>query len=178
MMVDDPQKAEEAFSVSVGQISKFDLVAGAPKGRSPRGRRSRVASPPCSKHCHKYNACNRPVYFVKSQEYDDDYRPGDSKGKGKGHAKRAQGLTGVPPSDPRLPYRPISTLAPTARVRAALMPEIIHEIGGRFVWGTPNLDEARTNGPRLFCSAQNQTPPGRSNRDYYNQLPPAPPALP
>jgi hypothetical protein len=40
-----------------------------------------------SKHCHKYNACNRPVYFVKSQEYDDDYRPGDSKGKGKGQAK-------------------------------------------------------------------------------------------
>ena len=40
-----------------------------------------------SKHCHKYNACNRPVYFVKSQEYDDDYRPGNSKGKGKGHAK-------------------------------------------------------------------------------------------
>ena len=40
-----------------------------------------------SKHCHKYNACNRPVYFVKSREYDDDYQPGNSKGKGKGHAK-------------------------------------------------------------------------------------------
>jgi hypothetical protein len=26
------------------------------------------------KHCHKYNACNRPVYFVKSREYDPDYR--------------------------------------------------------------------------------------------------------
>ena len=36
-----------------------------------------------SKHCHKYNACNRPVYFVKSAEYE----PGYSKGKGKGHAK-------------------------------------------------------------------------------------------
>jgi hypothetical protein len=34
-----------------------------------------------SKHCHKYNACNRPVYFVKSQEYEPGY------GKGKGHAK-------------------------------------------------------------------------------------------
>src|SRR5262245_49130324 len=33
-----------------------------------------------SKHCHKYNACNRPVYFVKSAEYDPDY----GKGKGKG----------------------------------------------------------------------------------------------
>ena len=25
------------------------------------------------KHCHKYNACNRPVYFVKSHEYDPDW---------------------------------------------------------------------------------------------------------
>jgi len=42
------------------------------------------------KHCHKYNACNRPVYFVKSHEYDPDYHPGDNgkgKGKGKGHGK-------------------------------------------------------------------------------------------
>jgi hypothetical protein len=38
-----------------------------------------------SKHCHKYNACNRPVYFVKSREYDPDYR--HDKGKGKGYAK-------------------------------------------------------------------------------------------
>ena len=43
------------------------------------------------KHCHKYNACNRPVYFVKSHEYDPDYRhheehQGD-KGNGKGWAK-------------------------------------------------------------------------------------------
>ena len=27
------------------------------------------------KHCHEYHACNRPVYFVKSAEYDPDYRP-------------------------------------------------------------------------------------------------------
>jgi hypothetical protein len=49
-----------------------------------------------SKHCHKYNACNRPVYFVKSREYDPGYRPDkgkgkdwdwDDKGKGKGWAK-------------------------------------------------------------------------------------------
>jgi hypothetical protein len=38
-----------------------------------------------SKHCQKYNACNRPVYFVKSREYDPGYRP--DKGKGKGYAK-------------------------------------------------------------------------------------------
>src|SRR5262245_19970033 len=38
-----------------------------------------------SKHCHKYNACNVPVYFVRSVEYDPDY--GKGKGKGKGYAK-------------------------------------------------------------------------------------------
>ena len=41
------------------------------------------------KHCHKYNACYRPVYFVKSVEYDPDYGKGKGKGKGwaKGHDK-------------------------------------------------------------------------------------------
>ena len=38
-------------------------------------------------HCHKYNACNRPVYFVKSREYDPDYGHDKGKGKGKGYAK-------------------------------------------------------------------------------------------
>ncbi|HYC41678.1 MAG TPA: hypothetical protein VEB70_01680 [Noviherbaspirillum sp.] len=33
-----------------------------------------------AKHCHKYNACTQPVYFVKSAEYD---HPGGGKGKGK-----------------------------------------------------------------------------------------------
>jgi hypothetical protein len=28
------------------------------------------------KHCHEYHACNRPVYFVKSAEYEPGYRPG------------------------------------------------------------------------------------------------------
>jgi hypothetical protein len=27
------------------------------------------------KHCHEYHACNRPVYFVKSAEYEPGYRP-------------------------------------------------------------------------------------------------------
>lgn len=26
------------------------------------------------KHCHRYNACNRPVYFVKTEEYEPDYK--------------------------------------------------------------------------------------------------------
>lgn len=25
------------------------------------------------KHCRRYNACNRPVYFVKTEEYEPDY---------------------------------------------------------------------------------------------------------
>lgn len=25
------------------------------------------------KHCHKYHACDRPVYFVRSAEYDEHY---------------------------------------------------------------------------------------------------------
>lgn len=27
-----------------------------------------------SRHCREYNACNRPVYFVKSAEYEPGYR--------------------------------------------------------------------------------------------------------
>ena len=38
------------------------------------------------KHCHKYNACYRPVHFVKSAEHEPGYQhdKGQSKGKGKG----------------------------------------------------------------------------------------------
>jgi hypothetical protein len=38
------------------------------------------------KHCHQYNACYRPVYLVKSKEYEPGYR--HDKGHGKGHGKR------------------------------------------------------------------------------------------
>ena len=45
-----------------------------------------------AKHCRKYDACSRPVYFVKSAEYDPGYKhPGKgaqkSAGKGKGRDK-------------------------------------------------------------------------------------------
>ena len=47
-----------------------------------------------AKHCRKYDACSRPVYFVKSAEYDPGYKhPGKgaqksaAKGKGKGKDK-------------------------------------------------------------------------------------------
>lgn len=36
------------------------------------------------KHCHEYNACNRPVYFVRSAEYEPDYGRGHH-GDGHGH---------------------------------------------------------------------------------------------
>jgi hypothetical protein len=48
------------------------------------------------KHCHEYHACERPVYFVKSAEYQPGYQPehhghshhdedGDDHGHGHGH---------------------------------------------------------------------------------------------
>lgn len=32
-----------------------------------------------SKHCHKYNACGSPVYFVKSEEYEPKKKPKKEK---------------------------------------------------------------------------------------------------
>ena len=42
------------------------------------------------KHCREYNACNRPVYFVRSAEYEPDYERRrhdreDDQGRGHGH---------------------------------------------------------------------------------------------
>lgn len=47
------------------------------------------------KHCHKYDACSRPVYFVKEDWYNNVYVPqyqaqhpsSNGKGKGKGNGK-------------------------------------------------------------------------------------------
>ena len=49
-----------------------------------------------SKHCRAYNACGRPVYFVRSAEYAPGYRPerhdddehGHDKGRGRGKDHR------------------------------------------------------------------------------------------
>ncbi|HWV14101.1 MAG TPA: hypothetical protein VN030_01630 [Cellvibrio sp.] len=57
-----------------------------------------------SKHCHEYHACEHQVYFVKSSEYEPDYRSesdnhqdnhkhdqkGHKEGHGKGHGKNKQ----------------------------------------------------------------------------------------
>jgi hypothetical protein len=44
-----------------------------------------------SKHCHKYDACGRPVYFVKDDWYNNVYVPHHHKShpsaNGKGHGK-------------------------------------------------------------------------------------------
>lgn len=54
------------------------------------------------KHCHKYNACAQPVYFVKDEWYNDVYvphhqagkagkPPKGNKGKGNGHPGKGHG---------------------------------------------------------------------------------------
>jgi hypothetical protein len=41
-----------------------------------------------SKHCRRYNACNQPVYFVKSAEYEPGYKhPGKGHGKSRSKGK-------------------------------------------------------------------------------------------
>ena len=42
------------------------------------------------KHCHEYHACNRPVYFVKSAEYEPGYRPDHGHGE-HGHHRDEDG---------------------------------------------------------------------------------------
>jgi hypothetical protein len=51
-----------------------------------------------SKHCREYNACDREVYFVKSEEYEPGYRPhkshdhgDDEHGGGEGHGHGHKG---------------------------------------------------------------------------------------
>lgn len=42
------------------------------------------------KHCQRYDACGRPVYFVKSSEYGGGEDRGPGKGNGKGHGKHGR----------------------------------------------------------------------------------------
>lgn len=52
-----------------------------------------------AKHCQKYNACNRPVYFVKSREYASDY---DARKEGhRGEGRRDDERRGEGRSDER-----------------------------------------------------------------------------
>jgi len=38
-----------------------------------------------SKHCHKYNACGKPVYFVQDRWYNEVYVPQYQERRGGGH---------------------------------------------------------------------------------------------
>lgn len=44
-----------------------------------------------SKHCAKYNACGRPVYFVKDRWYNDVYVPQYQERHGKDHGEKHGG---------------------------------------------------------------------------------------
>jgi hypothetical protein len=46
-----------------------------------------------AKHCHEYNACNRPVYFVKSREYEPGYRKEERRNERKDE-RRDEGYRG------------------------------------------------------------------------------------
>ena len=37
------------------------------------------------KHCREYHACDRPVYFVRSREYEPNYKPGKGHGRHDDH---------------------------------------------------------------------------------------------
>ncbi len=47
-----------------------------------------------SKNCRKYNACGRPVYFVRDKWYNDVYVPHYRAAHGKGHYKNHNGQHG------------------------------------------------------------------------------------
>jgi hypothetical protein len=40
------------------------------------------------KHCHQYNACGQPVYFVKDGWYNKEYAPRYRESHGEGHGER------------------------------------------------------------------------------------------
>jgi hypothetical protein len=47
-----------------------------------------------SKHCAEYNACGRPVFFVKDRWYNEKYVPYYQAQHGKGHGEKHGGKEG------------------------------------------------------------------------------------
>lgn len=48
-----------------------------------------------AKHCRAYNACNRPVYFIRSAEYEPGYQKHKNKGdRGEGRRSERRGDDG------------------------------------------------------------------------------------
>ena len=108
------QAADVGVSVSVGQpgfyghidIGNFPKpVLIYPKPRIIQPPPTRVVQEPIylhvppghakkwKKHCHKYNACGRPVYFVKEKWYNEVYVP-QYRERGGGHDRRQGGGKG------------------------------------------------------------------------------------
>lgn len=110
--------ADVGVSVSIGQpgfygrldignfpqpqlISPNPVVIAPVRGAAPQPLYLRVPpghSRDWGKHCRRYNACGRPVYFVDDRWYNDVYSPRyremhrdrderDGKGHGKGHGR-------------------------------------------------------------------------------------------
>jgi len=44
-----------------------------------------------SKHCHEYNACGQPVYFVQDHWYNNEYVPRYRESHGRGHSEHHAG---------------------------------------------------------------------------------------
>ena len=60
--------------VVVGAVPVEPIYLHVPPGHAKNWR----------KHCQEYNACGRPVYFVRSAEYEPGYRP-EHEHHGHGH---------------------------------------------------------------------------------------------
>ncbi len=109
-----PATAQTGVSVNIGQPGFYGRIdignVPAPQVIYPQPiivQQVHVAQPPqpiylrvppghakkWSKHCQKYDACNRPVYFVRDDWYNNVYVPhyqqahGASNGKGHGKGK-------------------------------------------------------------------------------------------
>ena len=60
------------------------------------------------KHCHKYNACNQPAYFVREEWYNNVYVPDyQVKHQGKGHGKghKDDSIASAPDRERRAHFR-------------------------------------------------------------------------
>lgn len=90
--------------IELGNVSRPELVYSEPRvivveEKYRRYKPVYLHVPPghakhWDKNCHKYNACNRKVYFVKSAEYSSDYRHDDHGHQSHDHDKNDKGNKG------------------------------------------------------------------------------------
>ncbi len=80
----------EAVIITSSPVASQPLYMHVPPGHQKKWK----------KHCHEYKACDRPVYFVSDQWYNDVYVPeykarhgqgGGGRGKGQGGEGRGKG---------------------------------------------------------------------------------------